>query len=209
MQIKTIQFLQSFLEDPKAGISLILTSYKFDEIITISKIDEVFIERWLVARVTKAAQFHGIRVITLESLYDGYNINHILTKCNLALKKLSPEKDQIGEHRDDSDTRETYSKYLKLSALGDLTHTKLRNATCYLDDGVKEECIKTIKAVTDSEDNFFMQAFSERLKQTLHRDIAEYRDKNIPIMKLTSTRLYTISTFVITIRTGQLTSLNK
>lgn len=202
MQIKTTQFLQSFLEDPKAGISLILTSYTFDEIIPTSKIDEVFIENWLETRVTKANQFHSLRVFTLASLYDGYNIKHILLKCKLALEKLSSgkytqsliknlqnyigvlqyilfkEKKETGGHRKDSDTRETYSKYLNLSALGDLTHTKLRIATCYLDDGVKEDCLQTIRDVTNSDDNFCMQVFSERLKQTLQRDIAAFRKRD-------------------------------
>ncbi|CAC5363815.1 unnamed protein product [Mytilus coruscus] len=203
IQTKTRQCLQRFLEDPKTSINLLLPHYRNVANTPISLMNicsqEAFIEKWLIVRVTRVIQFHNVRLSYFANLYNGYNIHNIFIKCNVALEKLSTvrytqpliknlqnymgvlqyilmkENIETGEHKSDLNSRKKYSKYMKLSAAGDLTHTNLRIATCYLDDGVKEDCLDKIRTVTDSDDNFFMQEFSERLKQTLHRDIDAFR----------------------------------
>lgn len=118
-------------------------------------------------------------VTGMIELYDGYNIHYIFKRCNDAFSKLKTvgytqhllntlqnymgvlqyvllkEERETGPHRKESDTREKYSKYIKLCASGDLTNNTLRIATCNLDDGVEEDCLNKIRTVTDLDYRFF------------------------------------------------------
>ncbi|CAC5422016.1 unnamed protein product [Mytilus coruscus] len=76
---------------------------------------------------------------------------------------LRKEK-ETGKHKKDSDTREQYSKYMKSSASGDLTHNTLRIATCYLGDDLKEDCFAIIRRVTEPDGHLFMKTHNQRLK---------------------------------------------
>lgn len=90
---------------------------------------------------------------------------------------LLREERETGPHRKESDTREKYSKDIKLCASGDLTNNTLRIATCYLDDGLEKDCLNKTKTVTDLDYLFFMQTHSQRLNQTLHCDTEAFRKR--------------------------------
>ncbi|VDI25833.1 Hypothetical predicted protein [Mytilus galloprovincialis] len=198
IQTKTKEYLEGFLKNQKDGISLILPSYKENtDIICSPYICQLnFIQKWLKNQLFTAYSYSVGH--TLFKLYDGYNIPHIYERCNKTLDKLTTvryrqplikkvqnfmgvlqyllhreEKDRV-----DSDSRKKYSEYMKLSASGDLTHNPLRIATCYLDDGVKEDCLNIIRRVTDSDGQLYKQTHRQRLQQTLHRDIEALFNKS-------------------------------
>lgn len=182
IQTKTKEYLEGFLQKQEDGISVILPSYRENA----DSIDSPyicllnFIRKWLETQlVTAFSESLGFGHSLLD-LYDGYNIHNIYKRCNETLDKLTTvrykqplikklqnymgvlqyllhreEKDRV-----DSDSRNKYSEYMKLSASGDLAHNPLRIATCYLDDGVKEDCLNIIRRVTDSDGQLYKQTHS-------------------------------------------------
>ncbi|CAC5355437.1 unnamed protein product [Mytilus coruscus] len=150
-----------------------------------------------------AQHYHATSVHAFWKLYDGYNIEKWFLRCRDVLEKLTTvkyaqpfikllqngmaalqyillkeEKLTFGDTKD-SDARRQYLRYTKLSLAGDRTHTNLRIATCYLDYGVKKDCLNVIRTVTDHRDNYlFMQNYSQHVKETLNRTIKAF--ENIP-----------------------------
>ncbi|XP_052074021.1 uncharacterized protein LOC127711905 [Mytilus californianus] len=205
IQTRTRQCLESFLEDPKAGIGVILSTYKMYENTALPVLDaisqEIFIEEWLRIRISMAQQYHATSVHSFWKLYDVYNTKKSLSRCKDAMQRLTTvmyaqpfikllqncmgvleyirlkEKKLTVEDTTDTTERSQYLKYMKMSLVGDRTHTSLRIATCYLDDGVKEECLNIIRTVTDHPDNhLLMQNYSQYVKQTLNNTIKAFEN---------------------------------
>ncbi|CAC5355442.1 unnamed protein product [Mytilus coruscus] len=218
IQTRTRQCLESFLEDPKAGISVILSTYKMYENTALPVLNaisqEIFIKEWLRIRISMAQQYHATSVHSFWKLYDGYNTEESLSRCKDAMQKLTlvmyaqpfikllqncmgvlqyirlNEEKLIFGDTTDSNARREYLKYMKLSLVGDRTHTSLRIATCYLDDGVTEECLNIIRTVTDHSDNhLFMQNYSQYVKQSLNNTIKAFENIS-PVYKNHEIALY-------------------
>lgn len=139
-------------------------------------------------RLSLTQQYWLVNRDILWKLYDGYNIQNIYFQCVMALEKLKKisytqpliknlqntmgflQYILLRENMTDLDRRNKYSKLLKESAPGDSTHTNLRAATSYLDDGVKKDCLSITRTVTDMDDNYFMQQYRQRFRKTIQRD---------------------------------------
>ncbi|CAC5355436.1 unnamed protein product [Mytilus coruscus] len=218
IQTKTRQCLEDFLENPKAGIGLLISTYKMYEntpLAALNKISqEIFIEEWLRIRVSMAQQYHSTSVHAFWKLYDGYNIENSFLRCSEVLEKLTTvnyaqpfikllqncmgalqyillkEEKVIFGDTTDSNARRAYLKYTKQSLAGDRTHTSLRIATCYLDGGVKEDCLNIVRTVTDHPDNhLFMQNYSQHVKQTLNNTIKAFENTS-PLYKVHEIAMY-------------------
>ncbi|CAG2194691.1 unnamed protein product [Mytilus edulis] len=204
IQTKTKQSLEAFLEDPVSGIRLLLSTYQMYENTPLSTLtiinEEMFIEEWLRIRVAMANQFHVTSVHSFLNLYDGHNISNIYLRCTEVLDKLTsisyaqPYKKLLQncivvqqyilmKKRKESsgliESSDTKNEYLRgmISSVTDLTHSSLRIATCCLDDGVKDECLKIIRTVTANQGNhLFMQNYSQYVKQILNRTFERFRN---------------------------------
>ncbi|CAC5422007.1 unnamed protein product [Mytilus coruscus] len=92
IQKKTNQYLDRFLRNPKHGISLLLPSYKYSAKTSISELHLIgmnrFILNWLQRRLLTTQENYIVNRDLLWKLYDGYNIQNILLRCDMALEKL-------------------------------------------------------------------------------------------------------------------------
>lgn len=176
IQIKIVQCLDSFLKDPTASISLILPTYKVYQNtprLLLNRISqERLIENWLRLRVFIAQQYHAPGGREFSKLYNGYNINKILLRCHEVLEKLKTvsyaqpfvkilqncmgvlqyvlliKDKQTFACTKHSVNRRKYTNFMEFSFAGEVTNTNLRIATCYLDDGVTDDCLKILQTVT-------------------------------------------------------------
>ncbi|VDI53127.1 Hypothetical predicted protein [Mytilus galloprovincialis] len=175
--------------DPIGGIHLLVSTYQMYENTPLSTLniisEEMFIEEWLRIRVGMAQQFHVTSVHSFLNLYDGHSISNIYLRCTEELEKLKSVSyaqpyiklllncivvqqhilltngKKASGRIESSDTKNEYLRGM-ISSVTDLTHTSLRIATCLLDDGVKGECLKIIRALTANQDNhLFMQNYSQ------------------------------------------------
>lgn len=91
VQTRTRQFLENFLANPKAGIGLLISTYKMYEntpLATLIKISQdIFIEEWLRIRVSMAQQYHATSFHAFRKLYDGYSIANSFHRCSEVLEK--------------------------------------------------------------------------------------------------------------------------
>ncbi|CAC5422013.1 unnamed protein product [Mytilus coruscus] len=213
IQTSTKQYLENFLEDPKAGISLLLPSYRKyanTQIYTLNIWGQnTVIMKWLNTQISMARTYHSKFWPTVLAFDDINNIHYVINRCHEVLDKLKTvrfiqpfikklqnymgvlqyilvkEEKKTGKDKCNSDTRKKYLKYMRLSAPGDLTHSTLRIATCYLDDDVKKDCFTIIRKVTELDEHFFMQTHEERLRQTLYDDIEAFRHKQHSVHDIT------------------------
>ncbi|XP_071177817.1 uncharacterized protein [Mytilus edulis] len=216
IQIKIVQCLDSFLKDPTASISLILPTYKVYQNtprVLLNRISqERLIENWLRLRVFIAQQYHAPAGCEFWKLYDGYNINKILLRCHEVLEKLKTvsyaqpfvkilqncmgvlqyvllmKEKQTFACTKHSINRRKYTNFMELSFAGEVTNTNLRIATCYLDDGVTEDCLKIIQTVT-GQTNRFKVNYKQHVIQKLNRAIEDFQNME-PICKDTEIEMY-------------------
>ncbi|CAC5379872.1 unnamed protein product [Mytilus coruscus] len=159
---------------------------------------------------------NGTTVTSVHSflnLYNGHSIANIYLRCKEVLEKLTSisysqpymklllncivikqyilikNAKETSGRIESSDTQNEYLRNMK-SSVTDRTHTSLRIATCFLDDGVKEECLKIIRTVTAHPDNhLFMQNYSQHVKQTLNRTNERFQNLS-PICKIDEIEIY-------------------
>ncbi|CAC5422244.1 unnamed protein product [Mytilus coruscus] len=176
LQKETISYLERVLENPKASIISCLPKCDISDETPIleRKIEEVFIMEWIAARTTILTDY-CIFPCPVWDLYDGYNIEKSFQRCENATEKMSTinysqpyvktlincmailqysifvKEREIDKQISDIDKRKKCLKYMKLGFKGDKTNSRLRIATCYLDNSVKGkyQILKIIRRVTD------------------------------------------------------------
>ncbi|CAC5422237.1 unnamed protein product [Mytilus coruscus] len=209
MQTKTICYLERLLDNPKGSIISFLPKCDINNEIPISCIlerqaNEVFIIEWIIARVSMTYLYSGI--CTFWEHEGKYNIENSFQRCEDASKQLSTinytqplvktlinsmavlqyalfkkEREIVGQ-TSDLDKRNKCLEYMKLSFKGNKTNTRLRIATCYLDNGVKGkyQILKIIRKVTDKKYfyNDYLRNDYKLIVQTLEEVLTTF--ENMP-----------------------------
>lgn len=154
-QANALQCIDVYLVNPKGGIISLLPTYQTYDMHKL-KINSktYFIEQWIKIKVVMECNMHFSSVHSLWHLYDGYNTNTSISKCKDALEKLVKKsyakpviktlqnsigvlhyirlkkEKELNELTSVADAEKRWLKYMKLSFRVDLTHTRLRKATC-------------------------------------------------------------------------------
>ncbi|XP_071177818.1 uncharacterized protein [Mytilus edulis] len=214
IQTKTKDFLENFLDNPKTSMSAILSTFNDNRNLLPHLLNDnsqdVFIEKWIRFRVAMAQTYHLIGVNALWTFYNGYNVKHIILRCNDVLEKLKILKyaspfvkllqNCIGvlQYINIRNEKEALVSELKQQCLenmvacvpADRTHTILRIATCLLDFGAQDECLNIIQYVTNHQKFYFSVPNQSKIVAKLVKNTLEKFSKMSRIRKMQEVKIY-------------------
>ncbi|CAC5355448.1 unnamed protein product [Mytilus coruscus] len=128
----------------------------------------------LIVESLNKTQIHCIIILKIFRARLLSDITGNITSYTIKTILLMKDK-QTSAYTKDSDNRRKYTNYMELSTAGEVTNTNLRIATCYLDDGVTDDCFKIIRTVTDN-NNLVKVNYDQHVIQTLNRTITAFQN---------------------------------